>query len=139
MGILPMIVRTRTIRRAPARINRRSEQMTAKLSKCPICHSAKLKLVRSNFVIRVQERNVTVPKLERFECTNCGQILFDYNGAQRLERASKRNRSKDVKLNSGEMNKLLQQGEKSIEREGTLDSDEASAARRARRQMRTRK
>lgn len=35
----------------------------------------------------------------------------------------------------GEMDKLLAEGEKSIQREGTLDADEALAARRAARQQ----
>ena len=82
-----------------------------------------------------------MPKLERYECPQCGEILFDRDALQRLQgfRAAQSKRTSAVEFDAGEINKLLHQGERSIEREGTLDADETLAARRARRQTRKRK
>jgi len=61
--------------------------MKPKLSKCPTCGSSKLKLVRSNFTLKARNRVCVVPRLERYECPGCGEILFDYDGIKRLEEA----------------------------------------------------
>jgi YgiT-type zinc finger domain-containing protein len=61
--------------------------MRPKLTKCPTCDSTKLKLVRSDYTLKLPNRVVVVPKLDRYECPNCGEVLFDYDGIKRLEEA----------------------------------------------------
>jgi YgiT-type zinc finger domain-containing protein len=59
--------------------------MTSVLSKCPTCGSRRLQKVRSDFATTVQGRSVLVPDLERQECPDCGEILFDCEAMERLE------------------------------------------------------
>jgi len=61
--------------------------MKPKLSTCPTCGSEKLKLLRSDFTLKVGSRVIVVPKLERYRCSQCGEILFDYDGIKRIEEA----------------------------------------------------
>ncbi len=44
---------------------------------CPTCGSRKIKVVCSNYATSVRGRAVVIPKLEREECPDCGEILFD--------------------------------------------------------------
>ena len=66
--------------------------MNPKLSKCPTCGRRKLKLVRSDYSTRVQGRAVVVPDLERQECSNCGEVLFDCAAMERLDALRTRKR-----------------------------------------------
>jgi YgiT-type zinc finger domain-containing protein len=66
--------------------------MNPKLSKCPTCGRRKLKLVHSDYSTRVQGRAVVVPDLERQECPNCGEVLFDCAAMERLDALRTRKR-----------------------------------------------
>lgn len=62
------------------------------LTRCPTCGSRKIKVVRSDYKTRIHGRSVAVPDLERAECPNCGEILFDCAGMERLEALRPRKR-----------------------------------------------
>ena len=53
--------------------------------RCPTCGNAKIRLVRSDYKTRIKGRDVLVPKLERQECSRCGEVLFDSEAMARLE------------------------------------------------------
>lgn len=55
------------------------------LSKCPTCGSNKIQVIRSDYATKVQGREVVVPDLERQECSDCGEVLFDCAAMERLE------------------------------------------------------
>jgi YgiT-type zinc finger domain-containing protein len=59
--------------------------MNPVLSKCPTCGSRRIKAVRSDYKTKIQGRSVVVPDLEREECPDCGEILFDCAAMERLE------------------------------------------------------
>lgn len=54
---------------------------------CPLCGSERIKLVRNTYRLRVGDIEVVVPKLERYECRECGEKLFDYEATKRIEAA----------------------------------------------------
>jgi YgiT-type zinc finger domain-containing protein len=60
--------------------------------KCPTCGSGKIKVVHSDYVARVGGHEVVVPRLERQECPNCGEVLFDCAAMERLEALRPKNR-----------------------------------------------
>lgn len=55
------------------------------ITKCPTCGSKKIKVVRSDYRTSIQGHEVVVPRLEREECPNCGEVLFDCAAMERLE------------------------------------------------------
>lgn len=59
--------------------------MNPVVKKCPTCGSRKIRVVCSDYKTTVQGRTVTVPDLEREECPNCGEVLFDCAAMERLE------------------------------------------------------
>ena len=61
--------------------------MKLKLSKCPTCGSTRIKFVRSDYTLKANRHLLVVPKLERYECPSCGEVLFDYDGIKRIEEA----------------------------------------------------
>ncbi len=61
--------------------------MNPQLTKCPTCASRKIKVIRSDFNTKAQGRTVVVADLERQECSDCGEILFDCAAMERLEAA----------------------------------------------------
>jgi len=63
--------------------------------KCQTCGSGKIKVVRSDFKTRISGHEIVVPQLERQECSNCGEVLFDCAAMERLEalRPKKRRRA----------------------------------------------
>lgn len=65
--------------------------MNPRLTKCPTCGSRQLKTVHSDFKTKARGRVVVIPDLERQECPDCGEVLFDCAAMDRLEEA----RSKD--------------------------------------------
>ncbi len=59
--------------------------MNPVLSKCPTCGSRRIKVVRSDYKTTIQGRSRIVPDLERQECPDCGEVLFDCAAMERLE------------------------------------------------------
>jgi YgiT-type zinc finger domain-containing protein len=62
--------------------------------KCPTCGSKRIKLVNTDYSLETQSKVFVVPKLERYECPACGEILFDYDAMKRLELARGRTKVK---------------------------------------------
>ena len=52
---------------------------------CPTCGSRRIKIVRSDYPTTVRGRRVIVPDLERQECPNCGEILFDRSAMRKIQ------------------------------------------------------
>jgi YgiT-type zinc finger domain-containing protein len=61
--------------------------MKANLTTCPTCGSRKLAHLHSDFTLRARQKVIVVPKLDRYECQRCGEVLFDYDGIKRIEEA----------------------------------------------------
>jgi YgiT-type zinc finger domain-containing protein len=64
---------------------RKSSNSQKLLRHCPTCESSRIRTIRSDYRIRVRGEDVLVPKLERDECPNCGEILFDPEAMRRIE------------------------------------------------------
>ncbi len=60
------------------------------LRHCPTCGSSRIRTLRSDYRTRVRGEEVLVPKLEREECPNCGEILFGPQAMRRIEGFRKR-------------------------------------------------
>ena len=57
------------------------------LKECPTCGSRKIKVVHSDFATRMHGRSLSVPRLERQECPDCGEVIFDFDAMGKLEAA----------------------------------------------------
>ena len=61
--------------------------MKFQLKQCPSCGKRSLKLVRTDYVLRAGGKELFVPKLERYECASCDEVLFDEEGGRRIDEA----------------------------------------------------
>lgn len=52
---------------------------------CLTCGSRKIRVVHSDYPTTVRGRRVVIPELERQECPNCGEILFDRSAMKRIQ------------------------------------------------------
>ena len=56
-----------------------------KLKFCPTCGSEKIKKVRRNLTRIVRGQKYTVPKLEFYECPDCGEHIYDYEAMKKIQ------------------------------------------------------
>jgi YgiT-type zinc finger domain-containing protein len=69
---------------------RKSSNYRKTLRYCPTCGSSRIRTIRSDYRTRVHGEEILVPKLEREECPNCGEILFGPQAMRRIESFRKR-------------------------------------------------
>jgi YgiT-type zinc finger domain-containing protein len=55
---------------------------------CPTCGSDKVKHMQKDWVGKYKETAYTVPSLNYFECTNCGEKIYDKEAMLRIEEKS---------------------------------------------------
>ncbi|MBM4018169.1 MAG: YgiT-type zinc finger protein [Planctomycetes bacterium] len=55
------------------------------LTRCPTCGGRNLRLLRSALKTKVEGRVATVPAVERQQCSDCGEVVFDCAAMERLE------------------------------------------------------
>jgi len=55
---------------------------------CPSCGSDKIKKVRHDWTGEFQGQAYTVPKLEFYECPNCGERVYDREAMRKIEEYS---------------------------------------------------
>lgn len=67
--------------------------------KCTTCGSAKIKVVRTDYVHRVRGQETLIPKLERQECSYCGEVLFDLASTKRLAAAEPKRKAPVIVAN----------------------------------------
>ncbi|MBI5762795.1 MAG: YgiT-type zinc finger protein [Planctomycetes bacterium] len=60
--------------------------------KCPTCGSTKIGLVRGNYQTTARGKPIVVANVRRHECSNCGEVLLDYEAVKKIElrRSAKR-------------------------------------------------
>lgn len=56
-----------------------------KITICPTCGSDKIKKVRRDFTAQSHGRSYKVPNLERYECPNCGEKIYERQAMQKIE------------------------------------------------------
>lgn len=59
-----------------------------KITRCPSCGSLKIKQVRQDWTGKHNSKAYRVPELEYYECSNCGEKLYDRAAMRRIEAAS---------------------------------------------------
>jgi len=69
---------------------RKSSNHRKVLRHCPTCGSSRMHTIRTDYRTRVRGEEVLVPKLEREECPNCGEMLFGPQAMRRIESFRKR-------------------------------------------------
>ncbi len=64
--------------------------MNAKLQikTCPTCGSDKIRRVVRDIIRKYKEQVYTVPKVELYECPNCGEKVYDHEAMLKIEACS---------------------------------------------------
>ena len=52
---------------------------------CPTCGSDKIQLVVNDVVRKYQNQTYTVPSVEFYACSNCGEKVYDKAAIQKIE------------------------------------------------------
>ncbi|MDX9991124.1 MAG: YgiT-type zinc finger protein [Anaerolineales bacterium] len=52
---------------------------------CPICGSDKIQLVVKDVIRKYKDQTYTVPAVEFYECSNCGEKVYDRAAIQKIE------------------------------------------------------
>lgn len=68
-----------------------------KISTCPICGSHQIKKVTGKMTFKTPTGKVTIPKVPRQRCANCGEQFFDHEANKVLDRYREKTRKKAVK------------------------------------------
>jgi YgiT-type zinc finger domain-containing protein len=55
---------------------------------CPTCGSDQIKRVRRDWTDEFKGQTYTVPALEFWECSNCGERIYDREAMRRIEACS---------------------------------------------------
>ncbi len=55
---------------------------------CPTCGSDNVKLVRKDVVRNYKGQTYTVPAVEFYECSNCGERVYDRVAMRKIEEVS---------------------------------------------------
>ncbi len=53
---------------------------------CPICGSDQIKAVTGKMTFKTSKGEVTIPKVPRQRCANCGEQFFDHEANKVLDR-----------------------------------------------------
>ena len=56
-----------------------------KITTCPSCGSGKIKKVRRNWTGSFKGKRYTVPNLQRYECPDCGERVYDRDAVREIE------------------------------------------------------
>lgn len=56
-----------------------------KITRCPVCGSNQIKQVERDWVGKFQGQSYIVPMLKFYECTNCGEKLYNRHAMQKIE------------------------------------------------------
>jgi len=56
-----------------------------RIKRCPTCGKEKVKRVRRNWKGANQGQTYAVPALEYFECSNCGEKIYDRRAMRKIE------------------------------------------------------
>ena len=59
--------------------------MELKITRCPTCHSRRIKRVRKTLRRTWKGQAYVVPNVEFEECPDCGERLFDHTAMQKIE------------------------------------------------------
>ena len=52
---------------------------------CPSCGSNSLKKIRGNWTGKFQNQTYKVPRLESYECADCGEKIYDPQAMRKIE------------------------------------------------------
>ena len=52
---------------------------------CPTCGSKKIKLVVNDIIRKFEGQTYTVPAVEYYECSNCGEKVYDRVAIRRIQ------------------------------------------------------
>ena len=55
------------------------------ITKCPTCGSDRIKKVRRKWVKQCHGRTYAVPRLEFYECSVCGEKVYDREAMRKIE------------------------------------------------------
>jgi YgiT-type zinc finger domain-containing protein len=55
------------------------------ITTCPDCGSGKIKKVRRNWAGSFKGRRYTVPRLQYYECPDCGEKVYDRDAMREIE------------------------------------------------------
>jgi YgiT-type zinc finger domain-containing protein len=55
---------------------------------CPTCGSDKIQLVVKDIIRKYQDQTYTVPSVEFYICSNCGEKVYDKTAIQKVEEFS---------------------------------------------------
>ena len=55
---------------------------------CPTCDSDNIKLVTKDIIRNYKDQTYTFPKVEFYECSNCGEKIYDRAAIQKIEAVS---------------------------------------------------
>jgi YgiT-type zinc finger domain-containing protein len=61
---------------------------TFKIQTCPTCGSRKIKKIRRNHTGKFSGQSYSVSSLERYECPECGEKIYDREAMRQIERVS---------------------------------------------------
>ena len=55
------------------------------IKSCPTCGSGKIRLIKKTLIRKYKGRAYTVPAVEFYECSNCGEKVYDKAAMQKIE------------------------------------------------------
>ncbi len=55
------------------------------ITTCPSCGGKKIKRVQRNWTRSLNGKKYTVPKLEYYECADCGEKVYDREAMRKIE------------------------------------------------------
>lgn len=67
---------------------------------CPTCGSDKIKRVVRDVTRKYKGQTYTVPKVEFYECPNCGEKVYDRESMLKIESYSPAYRKKDMLIDA---------------------------------------
>ena len=59
--------------------------MKSRLKSCPLCGSAKIRLLKKDLTFTHRVKRIVVPQVECEECPDCEEVITDYEANQYID------------------------------------------------------